>query len=58
LECRELPLAVDRGSPLLLPLLVEQDEAVTTITINDAPWNRMSFEFMDELEALVDQMVD
>ncbi|MCP4751262.1 MAG: enoyl-CoA hydratase/isomerase family protein [Proteobacteria bacterium] len=38
------------------PLLVEKDEAVTTITINDAPWNRMSLEFMDQLEALVDEL--
>jgi enoyl-CoA hydratase/carnithine racemase len=38
------------------PLIVEQDGAVTTITINDAPWNRMTLEFMDELEALVDKL--
>ena len=24
------------------PLMVEKDGAVTTISINDAPWNRMS----------------
>ena len=38
------------------PLLVEQDEAVMTLTINDAPWNRMSLEFMDELEVMVDKI--
>ncbi len=31
-------------------LLVEKNGAVTTISINDAPWNRMSLEFMNELE--------
>ena len=35
------------------PLTVEKDGAVTTISINDAPWNRMSMEFMNELEALI-----
>ena len=38
------------------PLLVKKDGAVTTISINDAPWNRMSMEFMNELEALVDEL--
>ncbi len=37
-------------------LLVEKNGAVTTISINDAPWNRMSLEFMNELEALVDSL--
>jgi enoyl-CoA hydratase len=37
-------------------LVVEKDGAVTTISINDAPWNRMSLEFMNELEALVDEL--
>lgn len=37
-------------------LLVEQDGNVTTITINDPPWNRMSFEFMNELEVLVEKL--
>lgn len=40
------------------PLLVEQDGAVMTITINDAPWNRMSMEFMDELENQVDKVAN
>ena len=39
-----------------VPLLVEQDGPVTTLTINDAPWNRMSLEFMDELEVVVDKL--
>ncbi len=32
------------------PLLVERDGRVATIVINDAPWNRMSLDFMDDLE--------
>ncbi len=40
----------------IAPLLVEKDGAVTTITINDAPWNKMSLEFMDELEVLVGKL--
>ena len=35
-------------------LLLERDGAITTISINDAPWNRMSLEFMDKLEKVVD----
>ncbi len=35
------------------PLLTEIRGAVMIVTINDAPWNRMSAAFMDELEALV-----
>lgn len=38
------------------PLLVEKDGAVTTIVINDEPWNRMSLEFMDALEVLVEEL--
>ncbi|MCH8051671.1 MAG: enoyl-CoA hydratase/isomerase family protein [Chloroflexi bacterium] len=33
------------------PLLLEQDGAVVTITINDPPRNRLGLELMDELEA-------
>ncbi|MDE0909657.1 MAG: enoyl-CoA hydratase/isomerase family protein [Myxococcota bacterium] len=36
------------------PLLVEQEGRVTTITINDAPMNRMSLEFMDTLEEVIE----
>jgi len=35
------------------PLLIERDEGVLTLTINDAPVNRMSFEYMDALEEAV-----
>jgi enoyl-CoA hydratase len=38
------------------PLLVESDGAVATIIINDAPRNRMSLEFMDELEVRVAEL--
>lgn len=38
------------------PLLVERDEHVATIVINDAPWNRMSLAFMDELEARIGEL--
>lgn len=34
------------------PLLSKQQGAVLIISINDAPWNRMSAAFMDELEKL------
>lgn len=35
------------------PLLVERDGGVLTLTINDAPINRMSFAYMDALEEAV-----
>lgn len=38
------------------PILVERRDAVTILTINDAPYNRMSLEFMDELERLVESI--
>ena len=38
------------------PLFVEKSGGVTTISINDAPWNRMSMEFMNELEVLVEDL--
>ena len=38
------------------PLIVEKAGAVTTISINDAPWNRMSLAFMNELEVLVEEL--
>ena len=40
----------DSGSGQL-PLLLEQDGAVVTITINDPPRNRLGLALMDELEA-------
>ena len=38
------------------PLLIEIDDAVAIISINDAPFNRMTLEFIDQLEALVDKI--
>lgn len=35
------------------PLLVRQEGPVAILSINDAPMNRMSLEFMDELETVV-----
>ena len=35
------------------PLLIERDGGVLTLTINDAPVNRMSLEYMDALEEAV-----
>ena len=35
------------------PLLLERQDAVAIITINDAPFNRMTLEFIDQLEELV-----
>lgn len=37
-------------------LLVERDGGVATLTINDAPRNRMSLDYMDELEAAVEEL--
>ena len=38
------------------PLLLERDGRVATISINDPPWNRMSLDFMDELEGTIDDL--
>jgi enoyl-CoA hydratase/carnithine racemase len=38
------------------PLLLEKSEGIATITINDAPINRMSVEYMDVLEQVVDEL--
>lgn len=40
------------------PLLLERDGAVATISINDAPINRMSLAFMDELEVVIADLGD
>lgn len=46
--------AVDEsGAP---PLLLERQGPVAIVSINDAPYNRMSLAFIDELEMLVDQI--
>ena len=37
-------------------LLFEIDEAVAILTINDEPYNRMSLNFMDELEVAVKEI--
>ena len=37
-------------------LVFTRDEAVAIISINDAPYNRMSLDFMDELEILVNEI--
>ncbi len=38
------------------PLFFERDGRVATITINDAPINRMTLDFMDRLEEVVDEI--
>ena len=40
------------------PLLIEKDQGVLTLINNDAPINRMSFEYMDALEEAVNQAAD
>ncbi|MEO2167308.1 MAG: enoyl-CoA hydratase/isomerase family protein [bacterium] len=40
------------------PILVEQRGPVTILSINDAPWNRMSLEFMDRLELLTAEIAE
>ena len=39
-----------------MPLLIDRREAVVVISINDAPYNRMSLKFMDDLEVLVEEL--
>lgn len=38
------------------PLILERQDAVVIISINDAPWNRMTLEFIDRLEGLVEDI--
>ena len=45
-----------RGKPGDEALLVERDGAVATLLINDAPINRMTLAFMDELEVQVEAL--
>ncbi len=40
------------------PLLFTREDAIAIVSINDAPYNRMSLEFMDELEVLVDEIAE
>ena len=35
------------------PLLIERQGGVMSLIINDAPWNRMSFAYMDALEQAI-----
>lgn len=39
-------------------LLFEQQDAVAIVTINDAPYNRMTLEFIDQLEELVNDIAN
>jgi enoyl-CoA hydratase len=39
-----------------MSLLIDRREAVVVISIDDAPYNRMSLQFMDDLEALVEEI--
>ena len=36
------------------PLIIKRDGGVLSLVINDAPWNRMSFAYMDALEAALE----
>ena len=40
------------------PLLLAREGAVAIVSINDAPYNRMSLDFMDALEEVVDELAD
>ena len=39
-----------------VPLLLTREDAIAIISINDAPYNRMSLELMDQLEVLVHEI--
>jgi enoyl-CoA hydratase len=38
------------------PLLLERQDAIAIIAINDAPYNRMTLDFIDQLEELVNEI--
>lgn len=40
------------------PLLFTREDAIAIISINDAPYNRMSLQFMDKLEVLVNEIAE
>jgi len=40
------------------PLTLERHGAIAIVIVNDPPWNRMSLEFMDELEELIPKLND
>jgi enoyl-CoA hydratase len=46
----------ERGSLVTEPLLITFDDAVAIISVNDAPYNRMTLDFVDLLEAQVDEL--
>jgi enoyl-CoA hydratase/carnithine racemase len=40
------------------PLLLDRQDAVAIIAVNDAPYNRMTLDFVDQLEQLVNEIAD
>lgn len=40
------------------PFLFTREGALAIISINDAPWNKMTLKFMDDLEALIAELKD
>ena len=38
------------------PLLLSRDGAVAIVSVNDAPMNRMTLDFVDQLESIVDDI--
>ena len=40
------------------PLLLDRQDGVAIIAINDAPYNRMTLDFVDQLEQLVNEIAD
>ena len=40
------------------PVIVRHESAITILSINDAPYNRMSLDFMDRLEELVAEIAE
>ena len=43
---------------MIEPLLLNRQDPVAIISINDAPYNRMTLEFMNELEVLVREIAE
>ncbi len=40
------------------PLILHRQDAIAIVSINDAPYNRMTLEFIDQLEELVTELAD
>jgi enoyl-CoA hydratase/carnithine racemase len=38
------------------PFLYTREGGLAILSINDAPWNKMTLEFMDELETLIPKL--